>query len=173
MKRLIRQSPAISIATVALIVAVTGTAVAGPSGSTAAITTKQVRQIAKAVAGAEITSRAPRLSVASARTADAPALYAQVTAAGVVTANSRGIAQASVSHPQPGFYCFSGMPRAPKGGVVTVDANVPAGGSGPDLAQVGVSSIGRCPAGTQAFVATFTRDDGPFVDDPFFVVFWF
>jgi hypothetical protein len=77
-----------------------------------------------------------------------------------------------VIHPQTGFYCFSGLRSAPKGGVVTLDTNVPGGGSGPDLAQVGVGSIGRCPAGTQAFVATFSLESG-FVDDPFFVVFWF
>ncbi len=176
MKRLIRQSPAIVIATVALVTAVTGAAVAGPVASSSEITPTQVRKIAKSVADAEIARLAPGLSVKSARTAtsaNSPAVYAQVTSGGGVTTYSRGIAQGNVVHPEPGFYCFSGLPSAPKGGVVTLDTNVGGGGSGPDLAQVGVGSIGRCPAGTQAFVVTFPRDEGPFVDDPFFVVFWF
>jgi hypothetical protein len=175
MKRLIRQSPAIVIATAALVVAVTGTAVAGPGATTAGITASQARKIAKSVSDAEIARLAPTLSVRTARTANAPAGYAQVTAAGVVTANSRGIAQANVSRPEPGLYCFRGFPTAPTGGLVTVDSNVTGGGSGPDLAQVGITPLSRCPAGTQAHVATFPPDyaSAGLVDDPFFVVFWF
>ena len=175
MKQLIRQSPAILVATAALVVAVTGTAVAGPTATDAGITTAQVRKIAKAVAGAEVTSRSPGLSVASARTANAPTLYAQVTAAGVVTGNSRGITQALVTHPtapRAGFYCFSGLRSTPKGGVVTLDANVSGGGSGTSLAQVGLGTIRDCPEQTQAFVVTFDPSTG-FVDEPFFVAFWF
>ena len=37
-----------------------------------------------------------------------------------------------------------------------------------------VPALRRCPAGAQAHVATFARDEGgPFLDDPFFVVFWY
>ncbi|HEU0305002.1 MAG TPA: hypothetical protein VFR32_10535 [Gaiellaceae bacterium] len=192
----------IGIAAVAAFAAVAGAALAGPSGTTANVTPAQVKKIAKTVAGAEIRRLAPRLSVQNARsahtartaniagragTADtattaqvattaeaarAPAVYAQVTGAGVVTANARGIGQANVTHPKPGFYCFSGLPFTIRGGLVTVDSNVPGGGSGPDLAQLGLSTVTGCPAGTQAHVVIFPRDEGPFVDDPFFVVLW-
>jgi hypothetical protein len=177
-KRLIVQVPALVIAAIALLVALTGFATAGPDATTASVTPAQARAIAKA----EVMRLAPTLSVKSARTAttaltaNSPALYAQVTAAGIVTASSRGIVQANVSHPEPGIYCFSGLPQAPKGGLVVVDSNANGGGSGPDLAQVGITTLRRCPGGSggQAHVATFARDEGgPFLDDPFFVVFWF
>jgi hypothetical protein len=179
MKRLSRHSWTFVVAIGVLVAAATGATLARPVASTSQITPTQVKRIAKSVADSEISRLAPGLSVKSARTAgsatsaNAPALYAQVTSGGAVTTNSQGIVQGNVSHPSPGFYCFSGFPSPPKGGLVTLDTNVPGGGSGPDLAQVGVGSIGRCPAGTQAFVAIFPRDEGAFVDDPFFVVFWF
>jgi hypothetical protein len=158
---------------VALVVAMTGTAVAQPD---AGVTPAQVRTIAKAVANAEITRRAPALAVRSAITSNAPALYAQITASGGVTTNSRGISRGSVVRPAVGFYCFSGLPGVPKGGVATLDTNAAGGGSGVDLAQVGVGTIdsrwGSCPAGTQAHVVTFNPDTG-FADEPFFVVFWY
>ncbi len=175
MKRLSTQIPAIGIAAGLLLVALSGLAYAGPTATTAGVTPAQARSIARA----EVIRLAPTLSVRSARTAttalvaNSPALYAQVTAAGVVTANSRGIARANVTHPEPGIYCFSGLPSVPKGGLVVVDSNASAGGSGPDLAQVGVTSLGRCPGGAQAHVATFPPDYGKLVDDPFFVVFWY
>ena len=178
MKRLMGQFPAIVISAGALLVALTGFATAGPNASTAGVTPQQARLIAKSVAGAEITRRAPGLTVKSAQSAttalmaNSPATYAQVTAAGVVTANARGIVQANVSHPEAGFYCFHGLLRVPKGGLAIVDSNVPGGGSGVSLVQVGVSSVRRCPSETQAHVVTFGDETG-FVDDPFFVVFWF
>ena len=179
MKPLIRQFPAIAISAGALLVALTGFATAGSNASTAGVTPAQVRTIARTVANERITARASGLSVASARTANtanAPAVYAQVTGAGVVTANSRGITQANVSRPEKGLYCFRGFPTVPKGGVVTVDSNASGGGSGPDLAQVGITGPRQCPAGTQAHVATFPVEYASnflLVDDPFFVVFWF
>ena len=173
MKRLSDQFPALAISVGALVVVMTGVATAGPTGSTAGVTPAQVRKIAKSVADAEVTRLAPTLTVAHARTANAPALAAQVTAAGVVTANSRGITQANVIHPEAGIYCFRGLPSVPKGGIVVVDSNASGGGSGGDLAQVGVTSLRRCPEGTQAHVGTFPPTGGGLVDDPFFVVFWF
>lgn len=173
MKRLFEQLPALAIAAGALIVALGGAAVASPSRSSEGTTPAQVRKIAKGIADAEIARLAPGLSVKSALAANSPALYAQVTAAGIVAANSRGIVQANVSHPEKGFYCFHGLLRTPKGGVAVIDSNVPGGGSGPDLVQVGASGVRRCPDGTQAHVVTFGRDDEGFLDDPFFVVFWF
>lgn len=171
MKRVLQQWPAVVIATVALVIAVTGQAVAGPSAPSVGVTPAQARQIAKTVSNAQITARAPGLSVASAKTAGSPALYAQVTAAGVVTGNSLGISQANVIHPRTGFYCFMGLRTAPKGGVGILDALPPTGFSNANQIQVGAGSHRSCPAGTQALVATFDPAAG-FVDEPFLVMFW-
>jgi hypothetical protein len=168
MKRLGTQVPAIVISAGALLVALTGFATAGTSAS---VTPAQVRAIAKTVANAQITARAPSLSVASARTASSPGMYAQVSGTGVVSANATGVTQANVVHSRTGVYCFVGLRSAPKGGVAVLDA-LPPGASGPDQVQVGVGTFGACPAGTQAVVGTFKTDGGDLVDDPFFVVFW-
>jgi hypothetical protein len=181
MKDLARHSPAVVIATVALAVAATGTALGGPTRSTATVTPAQAKKIAKSVADAEIKRLAPSLSVKSAQTAavanvaTAPAVYAQVTAAGVVTVNVRGVAQANVTRARSGLYCFSGLAAMPRGGVAIIDEAIPGSGSGVDLVQVGlgrfVHKVGSCPEGTQAYVITFTPT-GELVDDPFFVLFW-
>ncbi len=169
MRRLTGHPWLIVAAIVALVAAGTGAAaLTRPAASTTGITLKQAKKIAKSVADKEISRLAPRLSVKS---SNGPALYAQVTALGAVTTNSRGIIQQNLSHPKAGIYCFTGLKSAPKGGVAILDA-LPPGASGADLAQVGVGSLGSCPAGTQAVVGTF-RQNGSSVNDPFFVVFWF
>jgi hypothetical protein len=174
MKRLIRHSPAIVIATIALGVSITGTAFGSPAKSSSTVTPAQ----AKKIADAEIKRLAPSLSVKSARSAvvaSSPALYAQVTAQGVVSSNARGVVQANVTRARSGLYCFTGLGSEPKGGVATIDEAIPGPGSGVDLIQVGlgrfVHRIGNCPEATQAYVDTFTPT-GDLVDDPFFVVFW-
>ena len=86
-------------------------------------------------------------------TAEKLSRAANVSAGGTVLAGSVGIAQANVSHPKAGFYCFSGLNPAPVGGVVTVDYSE----SGESvLAQfdTGQGPPEICPTGTQAFVNT-------------------
>jgi hypothetical protein len=166
MRRLIAQSPAIAISAVALLVALTGCAIAGTSATTAGPSPAQIRKIA----ASEIARLAPTLSVRSAKSANAPALYARISGAGVVTSGS-GITQANVIHPRAGIYCFKGLRSAPKGGVAVLDA-LPPGASGPEQVQVGVGTLGACPAGTRAVVGTFKVEGGDLVDDPFFVLFW-
>jgi hypothetical protein len=168
MNRLLRSSWTIVIAIVLLGAVATGVALARPVAQTAQITPAQVKRIAKSVADAEIARLGPRLSVAS---ANSPALYAQVSRAGTLSGNSKGIAQGNISHPEPGLYCFSGLGNAPKGGMAILDA-LPPGAAGPDGVQVGIGSFGRCPTGTQALVATF-EGEGTLVDDAFIVTFWF
>jgi hypothetical protein len=78
---------------------------------------------------------------------------ADISSAGTVLAGSVGIAQANVSHPKPGFYCFSGLSPAPVGGVATVDYSE----SGESIVaqfDTGPGPGTICPAGTQAFVNT-------------------
>jgi hypothetical protein len=171
MKRIAKNWPVLALAVVATAIAVTSQAFAGPSTPAAGVTPAQVRQIAKAVANAQITARAPSLAVASARSAGAPGLYAQVSGAGVVSSNASGISQANVIHPREGIYCFVGLRNAPRGGVAILDA-LPPGASGANQIQVGVGTLGACPAGTQAVVGTFTPADGVLANEPFFVTFW-
>jgi hypothetical protein len=132
---------------------------------TAQITPAQVKRIADA----EIRRLAPTLTVKSARS---PAFYAHVAGNGSVNGAAQGITSANITHPSTGIYCFSGLAAAPKGGMAILDAVTPPPTfSGPDLVQVGVGTINRCPSGTQAVVATFGVESG-FLDDPFIVMFW-
>jgi hypothetical protein len=74
---------------------------------------------------------------------------ANISASGVVLAGSLGISQANVTHPSPGFYCFSGLVPAPVGGVATVDYSE----AGENiLIQFDTGQGPVCPVGTQAFV---------------------
>jgi hypothetical protein len=174
MRRQARHTWTIAIATVVL-GAAAGAALARPDASTPSppITAAQAKTIAKAVADTEIKRLAPTLAVKSAQTAgsaataNAPALYAHVSAHGAVS-NSQGITDANITHPRAGFYCFTGLPAAPKGGMAILDTH----DAGVDLIQLGVDAFAAfCPPGTQALIATF-RPGGAFVDDPFFVAFW-
>lgn len=75
---------------------------------------------------------------------------ANISAGGTVLAGSIGIAQANVTRPEPGFYCFSGLNPAPAGGVATLDYS----GFGEETVMVEFA-LGQgpsCPVGTQAFV---------------------
>ena len=78
---------------------------------------------------------------------------ANISSTGTVLAGSVGVAQANVSHPSAGFYCFSGLSPAPVGGVATVDYSE----SGETVVvqfDTGSGPGTICPAGTQAFVNT-------------------
>lgn len=102
---------------------------------------------------------------------------ANVSATGTVLAGSMGIAQANVSHPKVGFYCFSGLNPAPVGGVATVDYSE-AGESILIQLDIGQGPPNICPAGTQAFVdpREFGFNNNKFgaepVDAGFFVIFY-
>jgi hypothetical protein len=84
-------------------------------------------------------------------TAEKLSRAANVSVAGTVLAGSIGIAQANVSHPKVGFYCFSGLNPAPVGGVATIDYSE-AGESVLVQFDTGQGPANICPAGTQAFV---------------------
>jgi hypothetical protein len=84
-------------------------------------------------------------------TAEKPSRAANVSAGGTVLAGSIGIAQANISHPKVGFYCFSGLSPAPAGGVATVDYSESAESVVIQF-DTGQGPPEICPAGTQAFV---------------------
>jgi hypothetical protein len=80
--------------------------------------------------------------------------YAHVSDSGVVDAtNSKGIAQANVSHPSTGYYCFKTLAFAPKSIVANIDTAGGGATPGP-FAHVAIGAAGGCPAGTQATVVT-------------------
>ena len=76
---------------------------------------------------------------------------ADISFSGTVLAGSVGIAQANVSHPKVGFYCFSGLNPAPVGGLATIDYSE-SGASVIAQLDTGQGPQNICPAGTQAFV---------------------
>jgi len=84
-------------------------------------------------------------------TAEKLSRAADVSAEGTVLPGSVGIAQANVSHPKVGFYCFAGLNPAPAGGVATIDYSE-SGASVVAQIDIGQGPQTICPAGTQAFV---------------------
>ena len=144
----------------------------------ATISSARVRRIANQ----EINKRAPGLSVGSAVSAQSantantassanPVLFARVAADGTVDpANSQGVTSANVIKPSPaGLFCFSGLP-AIKGGQVTPQIVAQ------EFFETGLlglgDALGNCPAGTQFFVTTLSRNDAgvlSFGSGPFFL----
>ena len=100
---------------------------------------------------------------------------ANISFEGVVLAGSLGVAQANVTHPSTGFYCFSGLSPAPVGGVATVDYSE----AGEDVEiQFDTGQGPVCQAGTQAFVNTRVgtakalKPTNPSLDAGFFVILY-
>lgn len=147
-----------------------------------AVTTSKIRK------GSISTSRLAKAAVTNAKLADgsvttqklvpgfvAPiaeklARSVNVSATGTVLAGSLGIAQANVTHPSIGFYCFSGLNPAPVGGVATIDYSE----SGKNISiQFDTGQGPVCPVGTQAFVNP-RETNGAFgaVDAGFFLILY-
>jgi hypothetical protein len=131
MRRRIRErltSPAIVVAVLGLVAALAGTAVAGQSATTSAISKKKVKKIAKK----QINKLAPGLHVASAETANTASEATRATNAdlldGIDSASLlRGRGRTFAVH---GADAPSGAPSAPIplqiGGNLTLDCNNPA-----------------------------------------------
>ncbi len=149
----LKPSPAVVLGIIGLVLALGGTAIAGPAALSRAVTKSKVKQIAKKQANTQITQRAPDLSVASADSAN-PTVFAHVLADGTVdTANSKGIIQANVTNGSPpGYYCFDGLSFTPRGGNVTIDWN--SKGLIDATGLLGLGGEAACPAGTDFFVDT-------------------
>ena len=164
-----RSKPAAMVVTViALSFVLPDSAVAETDIVAKAISSARVRRIARSVANQEINKRAPGLSVGSAVSAQSantantassanPVLFARVAADGTVDpANSQGVTSANVTKPSPaGLFCFSGLP-AIKGGQVTPEIVAQ------EFFETGLlgigDALGNCPAGTQFFVTTLSRN---------------
>jgi hypothetical protein len=169
------------LASIALILALTGAAIAGPQVISRAITKAKVKSISKRQANVQITRRAPGLAVASAKgsetaqTAESanPTAFAHVAADGTVdAANSKGLAQANLINTGPvvGYYCFGNLPFVPRGGNATVDWN--GSGSFDAIATVGLGGNPLCPAGTQLFVDTRNTDSTGSIPAGFFLTLY-
>ena len=144
-----RVSPGLVVALVALVLAVAGTAVAGPTALERALTKSKVKAIAT-----KVTNKA------------VPA-YAQVSSAGVVdAANSKGISQANaLPGSVAGYYCFRDLSFAPRGGSAVADWN-----ASPDLlATIGLGGNDSCPPGTEFFVDMRELDGSGSTAGGFFV----
>jgi hypothetical protein len=116
-----------------------------------AVVTGKLKQEAVSTAklrnGAVTTAKAASSFVAP--TASKLAVYAHIDPNGSVLAGSQGIAQANVTRPSTGFYCFTGLNPAPVGGLATIGYS----GSGSAVTiQFDTGPGPVCPAGTQAFV---------------------
>jgi hypothetical protein len=167
----LKPSPAIVLGIIALVLALGGTAIAGPDALSRAVTKSKVKKIAKRQANEQITQRAPDLAVASAESAN-PVAFAHVLADGSVdAANSRGIAQANVtSGSPPGYYCFDGLSFTPRGGNVTFDWNTT--GSIDVIPAFGLGGNPSCPSGTDFFVDIRVTDFSGSVPTAFFLTLY-
>jgi hypothetical protein len=161
-----RRPPALAVATVVLVAAVGGTAIAGPDAITSALTKSKVKKIA----GKQVKKLAPGLSVAHADSAE-PSLFARVLANGDVdAARSKGITSANVdAGDNPGEYCFYGLPSGIKGAQVTNDyltaVNVP-------VAFFGIGAApSACPGDEDAIVTVETPSVPP-VNSGFYIVLY-
>jgi hypothetical protein len=174
--RVDKSSPAMVVAIVALIFAVTGTAVAGVA--TISVLSKkekkQTKRISKKIAKKQISKAAPGLSVANAKKlggqpasfyAPATTLRTALVAANgsVDAAHSDGVTQANVTQPVGGVYCFNGLSPAPR----SVVASVAGGTAGIQTQTQYAPTAGVC-AGSQFDVGTLD-DSNNLVPDAFTV----
>jgi len=193
--RVRRPSAALVVASIALIVAMTGTAYAGLSipknsvGSTqlkngavttakikaGAVTAKQVNLkklgTVNAAKYAATAGTATNATVAATAASAQPTAFALVAANGALdTARTKNVGAAS--EVSPGTYCISGIPFTPAGGQATVAyANTTN-----QTAQLGVSPTAvanaGCPAGSQVVVFTQNPANSTASAAGFYAVFY-
>jgi hypothetical protein len=159
-----RPSPALVIASLALAVALTGTAIAGPAAINS-ISKPKVKKIAKVQAESVLGARESALNVnsaktagtaqsaTSAQTADSTFAFAFVGAFGDVS-SGRGISSSNVTWMPPGVYCID-LPFRPAGGHATPTSN-----SSAFIAGLSVAGSGFlvCPASAEVEVVRSDED---------------
>ncbi|HEY8640027.1 MAG TPA: hypothetical protein VIL53_05925 [Solirubrobacterales bacterium] len=175
-----RPSPAMIVAIVALIIGLTGTAVAGVatiskiSGKTVKKNTLPGNRIKKNTITGKQVKESSLGQVPSANTANTantansanPVAFARVASDGtLVVASSKGVAQSNITHPNAGVYCFSGLGFTILGAQVTPIFNAQFGAS--STFQPG--NTGFCPSGGQV---TVVNDAHSLNDNPFLVMFY-
>jgi hypothetical protein len=167
-----RVSPAMVVAILALVAAVTGVAFAGGKGKP--ITKKKANAIATRVADQRIAAAAPNLTVKSAGSAESAGtagsagslrMFGHVSDTGALD-NASGIGFATFA---TNVYCLGGLAASPRGGEVTADGNE-AGIY--DFPQLGLGTTSGCPAGTQVYVLITNNNTGTFTDSGFFIELW-
>lgn len=180
-----RPSAATVIATVALLVALGGTATAAMSGGNS--TPGSAAPEANPAATFAPTQRGPRgprgkrgprgfrglrglagpAGAAGAAGAAGSALaFAHVLSTGSLDAtNSKAVTSTNLARAATGTYCFSGLNPAPRNAVASV-GNTGAG----SIIVVDLGQFGVCPAGTQVSVRTFSNTAATTLSDTEFMV---
>lgn len=174
--RVHKPSPAMAVAIIALIFAVTGTAAAGVA--TISVLSKKEKKQTRNIAKDEINKAAPGLSVADSAKLGGQAASFYLPATGLRTAtvagngtvdaaHSDGVSQGNVSRAAAGLYCISGLSPAPRSIVGSLEEG------GTAIAGIHVEAriapgAGLC-AGSQADVAI--NDDSNSFHDRAFTVF--
>jgi hypothetical protein len=164
-----RPSPAMIVAVLALGLSLAGTGMAATISVLNKQEKKQVRKISGKVANKKITNRASNLTVGEAQVAQnlRGFAYARINGDGtIVTAQSKGIAQANVSKDGAGDYCINGLNPAPKGVSATLDWAAPFGAQ--IYARVPANLPGHC-SGQQVAVTTYNSANAE-TDMPIYVV---
>ena len=104
-------------------------------------------------------------------TIGAPRAYAYITPGGTVGNPSEGIANANVTKPTTGNYCFNGLPFTPR----HIQATASPFGDADNIASgvvQGSANDGDCPGVEQAHVAMADASLGTFQDEDFYAALW-
>jgi hypothetical protein len=181
-----RYAPAIASAVLVALIAIAGVAVAGTATSSKKKKGLTAAQ-AKAIADQEIAAQAPGLSVARASNATNaanadnatnatnagsanPIAFAHINADGSIDqAKSKDMANATVSRPSMGLYCFYQLGFAFKGAQVTTDYDDSSNEIGP---QFGSTASGTCTPAANAYVSLPTSNGSAQANAGFFIVFY-
>lgn len=168
------------MATVAVLLALTGSAYAAGLVGSAQIKNNSIRSVDVrngTLTGNDIKSSSIDITDLKASTIVAltQIMFGSVSGTGTVdTARTLFVSQAMVTHPSTGVYCFNNLPWQPSGGTITT--NYDSSITDPYEWQIDVTSQSGCVAGTDVKVTVFNDDDSDGipveVNAPFFFAFW-
>lgn len=139
-----------------------------------AITTAKIKR--EAVTGAKIklstVGKVPRAAVADKAGTAEPLAYARVAFIGTIQPEfAKNIAQANLTHPSTGIYCFN-LPFAPKSGVAVAEGDA----EPDDIASIEIvganegTALSACPAGNEVEVDTFDTETAAGLQDGDFYI---
>ncbi len=189
MKRVIQSRYAWAIASGVLValIAIGGVAVAGTATSSKKKSKGLTAAQARSIADQQIAAQAPGLSVARAANATNadnatnagnastagsanPIAFAHINSDGSIDqAKSKNMANATVSRPSTGMYCFYQLGFAFKGAQVTTDYDDSMNEIGP---QFGSTDSSACTPAADAYVLLLITDGTAEANAGFFIVFY-
>lgn len=144
-------------ATLALVVALGGTSYAATQLPKDSVRSKQIKQNSVKSVDVKDGDLGAQDLAAGVLPVVPSVAFAHIAGNGTVDApRSKGIAQANVTHPESGRFCFSGLAFTPRSVLANVDY-LEAGATPGPIATVSIGAT-DCPAGTQASVVILNNN---------------